>query len=164
MGAKELRDGIVPAASAKSVGPDVIAAMTTELFLDYIGIRVDDEKAAGLAFTINLVTPDNGERFVIEMSNSVLTVLPGHLAKSPTMSITIDRAELEKVMTGRISFADQIANGAAQLEGDASVLQKLAATLVDFDPFFEVLPGTKGESTKIDRNPFEQAVPENLPE
>ena len=33
---------------------------------------------------------------------------------------------------------------AAMDDGDASVLQKLGATMVDFELGFEILPGTKG--------------------
>ena len=36
--------------------------MSTELWLDYLGILLDSRKAEGLGFTINLVTPDNGEQ------------------------------------------------------------------------------------------------------
>ena len=43
--------------------------MSTELFLDFIGIRMDSKKAEGMAFTMNLITPDNGEKFAIELSN-----------------------------------------------------------------------------------------------
>ena len=68
-----------------SSSPDVIRAMSTELFLNFLGIRMDSRKAEGLRFTINLVTPDNGETFIIEMENATLTNitgLPG--ARSPT--------------------------------------------------------------------------------
>ena len=34
--------------------------------------------------TINLVTPDNGEKFVIELENSTLTNIPGFWPTSPT--------------------------------------------------------------------------------
>ncbi len=158
MGAKELRDGIVPGASAKASGPDVIKAMTTELFLDYLGIRVDDEKAVGMAFTINLITPDNDEKFIIEMSNSTLTNLEGYLAETPDLTITIDRKQLELVMMGEVTLAAQVEAGKCTLTGDASVLQKLASTLAHFDPFFEILPGTKA-GEKPDMNPFEQEPP-----
>ena len=50
-----------------SAGPDVVRAMSTELFLNFLGIRMDSRKAEGLRFTINLITPDNGEKFIIEM-------------------------------------------------------------------------------------------------
>jgi alkyl sulfatase BDS1-like metallo-beta-lactamase superfamily hydrolase len=35
------------------------------LFLNSLGIRMDSRKAEGLRFTINLVTPDNGEKFLM---------------------------------------------------------------------------------------------------
>ncbi len=72
-GAYELRSGIPEGASPKSGGPDVIRAMSTGLFLDFIGIRMDGRKAEGMAFTIILVTPDNGEQYLIELRNSTLT-------------------------------------------------------------------------------------------
>ena len=39
-----------------------------------------------------------------------------------------------------------------------SVLQKLAATMVDFDPRFEIMPGTKIRGPVGHANPYE-AVP-----
>ena len=66
--AYELRSGIPAGSPPSTAGPDVVRAMTTELFLDFIGIRMDSRKAEGMEFTINLVTPDNGEKFVVELS------------------------------------------------------------------------------------------------
>ena len=53
----------------------------------------------------------------------------------------------------------QIADGTAKVQGDASILKKLAATMVDFDPRFEILPGTKlaGPSQRR-RDAFEAEV------
>jgi alkyl sulfatase BDS1-like metallo-beta-lactamase superfamily hydrolase len=61
----ELRSGIPEGAQIDSAGPDIIRAMSTELFLDFLGVRMDGRKAEGLEFTINLITPDNGEKFLI---------------------------------------------------------------------------------------------------
>jgi hypothetical protein len=45
------------------------------------------------------------------------------------------------------------------VEGDASVLKQLASTMVDFDPRFEIMPGTKARSAEVaDASPYE-AVP-----
>jgi hypothetical protein len=46
-------------------------------------------------------------------------------------------------MIGAKSLEAQIADGTAKVQGDASVLQKLAATMVDFDPRLEIMPRTK---------------------
>ena len=41
----------------------MIRAMSTELFLNFLGIRMDSRKAEGMRFTINFITPDNDEKF-----------------------------------------------------------------------------------------------------
>ena len=70
--------------TANSSSPDVVRAMSTELFLNFLGIRMDSRKAEGMRFTINLVTPDNGEKFLIELENATLTNIKGFLALVPT--------------------------------------------------------------------------------
>ena len=61
--------------------------MSTELFLDFLGVKMDSQKADGMRFTINLVTPDNGEKFVIELENATLTNVAGFLAESPDLTL-----------------------------------------------------------------------------
>ena len=156
--AYELRTGIPEGNAAKSSGPDVIRAMSTELFLNFLGIRMDSRKAEGLRFTINLITPDNGEKFIVELENATLTNIKGFLANSPDLTITINRADLEQVMMGQKTLDAQIADGAAKIDGDISVLQKLAATIVEFDPRFEITPGTKPAPEQERVDAFE-AVP-----
>ena len=66
----------------RSTGPDVVRAMSTEQWLDFLGISMDPKKAEGMSFTINLVTPDNGEKYVVELSNATLTNIKGEQAKN----------------------------------------------------------------------------------
>jgi len=157
-GAYELRSGIPTGASPKSTGPDMVRAMSTELFLDFIGIRMDSKKAEGLEFSINLVTPDNGEKFAIELSNATLTNLEGFQVANPDLSITINRSDLEPVMMGVKTLAAQIDDGTAKIEGNREVLNQLASTLVDFELGFEMLPGTKSPAQPkvAKKGPFKQ--------
>ena len=154
-GALELRSGIPEGAQIDSASPDVVRAMSTELFLDFLGIRMDSRKAGDLEFTINLITPDNGEKFLVELSNSTLTNIEGFLADDPDLTITINRTDLEAVMAGTKSLAAQIEDGTAKVKGDVSILKQLAATMVVFDPRFEIMPGTRGPDTKEDLNDYE---------
>lgn len=101
--------------------------MTTELFLNFLGIRMDSRKAEGMRFTINLVTPDNGEKFLIEMENATLTNLAGFQAKNPDLTLTINRSDLEQTMMGAKTLEAQLADGTAKVQGDVSVLAKLAS-------------------------------------
>jgi alkyl sulfatase BDS1-like metallo-beta-lactamase superfamily hydrolase len=163
-GAYELREGVPEGASPKSSGPDVIRAMSTELFLDFLGIRMDSRKAEGMRFTMNLLTPDNGETFLVELENATLTNLPGFLAKKPDLTLTINRADLEQTMTGAKTLEAQIKDGTAKVEGDVSILAKLAATMVDFDPRFEILPGTRGREELLHADAFEAVPGKTIPE
>ena len=155
-GAMELRSGIPEGDSPKSSGPDVIRAMSTGLFLEFLGIRMDSRKAEGMAFKINLVTPDNGEKYVVELSNATLTNIEGYQADDADLSITIDRADLEQTMMGVKTLAAQIEDGTAQIDGNLDVLTQLGSTMVTFEPNFEILPGTKRSPTQdADLNDFE---------
>jgi alkyl sulfatase BDS1-like metallo-beta-lactamase superfamily hydrolase len=157
--ALELRSGIPEGASPKTGGPDMIRAMTTELWLDFLGIRLDSQKAKGKEFTINLITPDNNEKFVVELSNATLTNIKGFQADDADLTVTINRADLEKTMMGAVSFDDQIKKGKAKLEGNREVYEQLKSTLVQFELGFEIMPGTKKADEKPDLNALEQAPP-----
>jgi alkyl sulfatase BDS1-like metallo-beta-lactamase superfamily hydrolase len=161
-GAFELRSGIPEGASPDSSGPDMVEAMSTELFLNFVGVRMDSKKADGLEFSINLITPDNGEKFAIELSNSTFTNIEGFLGEDPDLTITIDRTDLTQIMMGAKSFAASIEDGTAQAEGDVDVLAQLAAMLVTFEIGFEVLPGTAGPAGEVDLNPYEVAADSSM--
>ena len=154
--AYELRSGIPQGAIASSSSPDVIRAMSTELFLNFLGIRMDSRKAEGLRFTMNLITPDNGEKFLVELANATLTNAPGYVSDKPDLTLTINRSDLEQTMMGAKTLEAQIQDGTAQVEGDVSILGKLAATMVDFDPRFEIMPGTKARGgVVVKADPYE---------
>ena len=164
-GAYELRQGIPAGETANSSSPDVIRAMSTELFLNFLGIRMDSRKAEGMRFTINLITPDNGEKFLIEMENATLTNTAGFLADKPDLTITVNRTDLEPIMAGIKTLEAQIASGAMKLDGDASLLTKLASTMVDFDPRFQIMPGTKIRDTGVKKaGPYEVVPRETIAE
>ena len=98
--AYELRSGIPQGETANSSSPDVIRAMSTELFLNFLAIRMDSSKAEGMRFTINLVTPDNGGKFIVELENATLTNIAGFQADKPDLTLTINRSDLEQTMMG----------------------------------------------------------------
>ena len=139
----ELRSGIPEGFAPSTVTPDVIRAMSTELLLDFVAIRLDSRKAEEMDFTINLVTPDRDERFVVELSGATLTNIEGYQSDDAELTIVIDRPQLEPVFLGLVSLQAQVEAGKAQVEGDTGVFDQLLSTLVTFDPVFEIMPGTK---------------------
>lgn len=141
--AYELRHGIPSGAAPKSSGPDMIKAMTTELWLNSLAISMDSKKADGMQFVINLKTPDNGESFVVEMSNSALTNIKGQQAKNPDLTITVNRSDLNGVMGGKTSFDQLAAQGKVTFDGDRSKFEQLKSVMTTFTPDFELVPGTR---------------------
>jgi len=157
--AYELRNGIPDGASPKTAGPDMIRAMSTELWLDFLGIRLDSAKADGKAFTINLVTPDNDEKFVVELSNATLTNIAGFQVDGADLTVTINREDLVMTMMGAVSFDEQIKSGKAKLDGDRQVYEDLKGMLVHFDLGFEMMPGTGAKDLTPAQKPFQQEEP-----
>ena len=157
--AYELRTGIPRGETANSSSPDVIRAMSTELFLNFLAIRMDSSKAEGMRFTINLVTPDNGEKFIVELENATLTNIAGFQADKPDLTLTINRLDLEQTMMGAKTLEAQIADGTAKVLGDVGILTQLASTMVDFDPRFEIMPGTKARTAEVAHASPYEAVP-----
>ena len=152
----ELRNGIPTGATPKSSGPDMVRAMTTELWLDFLAIRLDSAKAEGKSFKINLVTPDNGEKFVVELSNATLTSIEGFQDDNADLTITINREDLLQTMMGNVSFDEQIRTGKAKLKGDHKPYEQLKEMLVHFDLGFEMMPGTGAKDLTPEQKIFEQ--------
>jgi alkyl sulfatase BDS1-like metallo-beta-lactamase superfamily hydrolase len=162
--AYELRTGIPQGAIASSSSPDVIRAMSTELFLNFLAIKMDSRRAEGLSFVMNLVTPDNGERFVVELSNATLTNIQGYQADNADLTLTVNRSDLERVMGGTATLEMLLAEGAAQAEGDLAILGQLAGLMVEFDPRFEIMPGTKSLTELAPAEALEAEIGAVIPE
>ena len=137
----------------------MIRAMTTQLWLDFLGVRLDSKKAGDLAFKINLVTPDNDEMFVVELSNGTLTNIAGFQAGDADLTITIKRSDLEQTMMGAVTFDEQIKSGKAKLQGNSEPYEQLKTMLVQFDLGFEMMPGTGGKDLTPKQKPFQAEPP-----
>lgn len=159
--AYELRHGMPSGASPKTAGPDMIRGMSTGLWLDFLGVRLDASKADGKHFIINFITPDNGEKYLVELSNSALTNIEGVTSPKADLTITMNRSDLNQVMMGAVKFDDQITAGKAKLKGDRKPYNELKNMLSTFTMAFELLPGTLPEKATdtAKENPFKQEAP-----
>ncbi|KAB7644356.1 alkyl/aryl-sulfatase [Polymorphobacter fuscus] len=157
--AAELRSGIADVAVANSSSPDIVSSMTTAQWLDFLGISMDSRKAESMAWTVNLVTPDNGERFKIEMSNATLHNIQGFTDPKAALTITVNRADLTQVMMGTNTFEELEQAGLARFEGDRRPFDELRSTLTVFTPDFEIFPGTRNaRPVQTGAKPFQYVV------
>ncbi len=139
MGAYELRHGLPKSGATKTAGADTVVAMDTELFLDYLGVRLNGDKAAGVEYTINFVLPDVNETFLVELENAHLNNLKGIQSDNPDMTLTINRAELNKVLMGKTSISQLVKAGNAKIEGNAKALTDIAGMLDNFEFWFNII-------------------------
>jgi alkyl sulfatase BDS1-like metallo-beta-lactamase superfamily hydrolase len=78
--AQELRNDVQPFAKPRGNSPTLARAMTTSQWWDAVATRVDSLAADELNFTLNFITPDTGQSFVVEMSGGTLSNIEGYTA------------------------------------------------------------------------------------
>ena len=143
--AQELRNGTGSVPAPRGTSPSLARAMTTSQWWDAIATRVDSERADGVQFVINFVTPDTGQEFVVELSGGTLTNIEGYQSDTADATITMSRSDLDTVIMGRATLAEQLQAGVGSVSGDNAVLLQLASVLITFNAGFEVMPGTVTE-------------------
>ena len=104
-------------------------------------------------FTINLISPDNGERFGIGLSNATLTNLQGFQADNADLAISINRTDLEEAVIGSAPLQQQVADGVTTLVGDPASCTHLRVA-GPLRTRLEILPGTGGGKSSSVTGPF----------
>jgi Alkyl sulfatase and related hydrolases len=138
--AQELRNGVprdLP--SMRTGSPDALAAMDTGLLFDYIGVRLNAEKAEGEDFSINLVLPDKNEKYLLELKNSHLNNIAGVQDENAGQTVTIDRADLNRLMLKEVSPVRLVFEGKLKSSGNPLLLAKLFGMLEDFNFWFDIV-------------------------
>jgi alkyl sulfatase BDS1-like metallo-beta-lactamase superfamily hydrolase len=136
--AQELRHGVAQVATPSTGSLDVIGAMSTELFVDYLGMRLNGSKAGDRAITLALTLPDVGEEWTLLVCNGALSHRTGAAADADA-HVTITRANLNGVILGTASLTDQIADGRAHIEGDQQALLDFIGLLDTFAFWFDIV-------------------------
>ncbi|QJP11212.1 alkyl/aryl-sulfatase [Pseudomonas multiresinivorans] len=138
--AQELRNGVPRNLPSLRVGnPDALAAMDTGLLFDYLGVRMNAQKAEGEDFSINLVLPDKNEQYLLELKNSHLNNIKGVQSENAGQTVTIDRADLNRLMLKEVSPVRLVFEGKLKSSGNPLLLAKLFGMLEDFDFWFDIV-------------------------
>ena len=138
-GAKELRDGVMEAATPGTASPDIVNNLSLPTLLDYLAVRYNGEKAAELTGTMNLTMTDTGDKVIIYLGNGVLNYTLGKTTDDADVSITTTRATLNQVNLGKTTFNDAIQNGDVSIEGDGELLKSFSSSLDSFEFWFNIV-------------------------
>lgn len=138
-GAKELRHGLVKLAAPDTASPDTIRAMSTDLFFDYLGVKLNGEKAANTILTLNFVFPDRNEKYLVELNNGSLHHIKGYQSDKADATMTINREVLNQIILKQKTIASTQSNNELTIQGNANALNQLLSFIDNFDFWFNIV-------------------------
>jgi len=139
MGAFELRNGVPKIPATQTASPDTIRAMTMEMILDFMGMKVDGPKAEGKVITMNWSLPDTHEKFAVTLKNSALTYTENKELAGADITLTMSRSSMDNILLGTSTVDKELASGAATLTGNKEKFNELTGLLVNFNPLFNIV-------------------------
>lgn len=75
-GAKELREGVKKLPTPNTASPDTVRAMSLDLFFDYLGVRLNSQKAADTKLAFNFDFGEKDGKYLVQLENGVLLPAP----------------------------------------------------------------------------------------
>ncbi len=139
MGAKELREGVLPAPIAP-LGTGMVEALTVEQLFDSIAILIDGPRAWSEHLTIDWELTDLKQHYRMTLSNGALIHHPnpsegtGAADDQADLSLTLTKPQLLGLLGGTASGLDGIEHS-----GDPGVLQRLVGLLDRPDTNFAIV-------------------------
>lgn len=134
-GAKELREGTIKDESLKATQTaDILRAMTPEMMMDYMGIRIDSNAAQDLNLKINLKFTD-ADPYLLTVRSGVLLYQKGAQADDADATLTLPRVAMFAILNKDEAQQKE----AIKIEGDQDVLKKLTEHMGDFEYFFNIV-------------------------
>jgi alkyl sulfatase BDS1-like metallo-beta-lactamase superfamily hydrolase len=117
----------------------VIRALPLEMFFDYLGVRLNGDKALGKRSLINWRFTDTKQDFVLRLDNSALTVSPDKQASDADTTLTLTRATLDDISLQKTTFVAAVQSGQIAVSGKPEKLAELLGLLDTFPPVFPVV-------------------------
>jgi alkyl sulfatase BDS1-like metallo-beta-lactamase superfamily hydrolase len=136
-GAQELRTGAVQL-PAGGFSPDVLAATTTSMLLDFAAVRINPEKAAE-PFKLNLELTDRNEKHLISVGNGVLIHEEGVSDTKAGATVRMKRPDLLMTLFVGMPFQQRVDSGDIVIKGDAKLYAALVGLIEPLTANFPVV-------------------------
>lgn len=138
-GAKELRDGIVEAATPATASPDIVRNLPLGTYLDYLAVRLNHPEAAGKEIALNFVMPDVGDEFEVTVTNGVMNYTLDSQAEDVDATVTLNRTVLDNINLGQTTMMAAIGDGSVTVDGDAQKVEDFVGLLDTFEFWFNIV-------------------------
>ena len=139
MGAYELRHGVPHVQTTETASADTLRAMPLEMYLDYMGIRLNSQKAEGKKIRINLNLIDKKQSYALEMENSVLIYTQNKKFKDADATLNLTRNIFDELTLKQKNVMQAISEGDIKLEGNKQKLDEFMSLFDTFAPMFNII-------------------------
>jgi len=143
-GAMELRNGPPQLPAFISASPDVIRALPLDMFFDFLGVRLNGEKAQGKTLVLNWRFTDTQQNYVLNLENSALTHSTNSQAPNADATLTLTRATLDDISLQKTTFPAAVQAGLIGIGGNPQKVMELLGLLEGFSPGFPVVEPRPG--------------------
>jgi alkyl sulfatase BDS1-like metallo-beta-lactamase superfamily hydrolase len=137
-GAQELLTGAIKLPPG-GFSPDVLAATTTPMLLDFAAVRINPEKAAAHAFKLNIALTDRQETHLITVESGVMIHEAGVTDATAGATIRMQRPDLLFTLFAGIPLALRLESGDIQIDGDATLYPALIDMIEPLAPNFPIV-------------------------
>lgn len=138
-GAKELRDGIVEAATPSTGSADIVKALPLDIYLDYLAVRLNHPEAAGREIAINFIMPDVDQQFALTVTNGVMNYTIGDQMEVADATVTMDRAVMDNINLGQTTMMAAMDDGTLTIDGDPDKVSEFVGLLDTFEFWFPIV-------------------------
>ncbi|MBK5288733.1 MAG: MBL fold metallo-hydrolase [Acidimicrobiia bacterium] len=137
-GAQELRHGAARLGGSMASSIDILRAMTTEMLIDLIGVRLDGERIGAERLGINLTVTDRDERWFIGVEHGAVHGTPDRHDVAADLGVEIAHLALARLASGTTSL-DDLGPADLMVTGDRSRLEWFLGLLDTFDASFAIV-------------------------
>ena len=114
--------------------------MSLDFVFDYLGVRLNGEKAAGKTLVINWVFSDLGRRYMTTLSNSALTYLADRASDRADATVTLERDGAEPARSCTRCRSPTRSSGVSSAsKAIVARVTELFSLLDDFSPTFPIV-------------------------
>ncbi|WP_431111142.1 alkyl/aryl-sulfatase [Variovorax paradoxus] len=138
-GASELRNGLPKMPALNTQAPDVIRALTLDMFFDYLAVRLNGDKAAGKATVLNWQFTDTKQNYVLNLENSALTFVSGAQSAKADATLVLTRATLDEISLQKTTFPAALQAGQIVVTGKREKVGELLGMLDTFPTTFPLI-------------------------
>lgn len=140
-GAWELVNGTPASIPTSLASTDIVSAMTPELLLDFLSIRLNGPKAAAHRATIRWALPETGAEYLLELRNGVIVYSIAEAGDGGEADATLTAPKLlfAGLVNGSLTVDQALAQPGTSFDGDRDPLDFVFSMLDEFPQMFNII-------------------------